>query len=111
MGRHILYARYSPEGLAGVHKDSYSSRIDINKRMVESVGGSLESLYYMQGGEFNFFIIADLPSDDVIFAMLARARATGLYERVEARRLLTAEEADRALGTEYEWTAPGEATS
>jgi len=79
--------------------------------MVESAGGSLESLYYTQGGEFNFFIIAELPNEDVIFAMLARARATGLYERVEARRLLTAEEADRAIGTEYEWTAPGEATS
>lgn len=109
MSKYVFFAKYTPEGLAAIHKDSYASRVSINEKLAASLGGTMECLYYMEGGDFNFMMIVDVPAD-VPFGIVARGQASGFYERIECRRLLSAEEADRSIGNQGDWVAPGQAS-
>ena len=67
MPKYMLSGSYSLDGIKGVLAEGGSSRVEAVKQ-VESVGGTLETMYFAFGSD-DFVIIADGP-DNVTAAAL-----------------------------------------
>ena len=55
MPRYLFYGSYTPEGCQGLMQEGGSVRIEVPKRSLANIGGSLEAFYYSNfaglGGE------------------------------------------------------------
>ena len=107
MSRYIIFGTYAAETLAAVRRDGYVSRVEVNRRLSESLGGRLECMYFMSASEWDFFAIGEL-SSEAVFAIVSGGNATGAFTRIEAREIRTAEEADEITSSGFEWVAPGD---
>ncbi len=105
MPKYLFYGSYTPEGYRGLMKEGGSERIDVSKRALESVGGSLESFYY-SNGEQDFYIIVNLPDHVISTAVTLIGNASGTF-RIRAVPLLTPEEMDEAVKYQVDFRAPG----
>jgi uncharacterized protein with GYD domain len=86
-------------------KDTASGRKQAVTNAVESLGGKVEAMYFALG-EYDAVVIARLPDVFSAAALSLNASATGLV-RVKTTVLLSAEEADKALGKELRYSPPG----
>lgn len=105
MARYLLEASYTAEGLKGLQKDKASGRQAAVAKTFASVGGKVESMYYVLG-EHDVLLIVDVPDNVAIASVALKVCATGLV-RTKTTPLLTIEEADRALKASVEYRAPG----
>lgn len=105
MPKYLFYGSYTPEGYRGLMKEGGSERIDVSKRALESVGGSLESFYY-SNGEQDFYIIVNLPDHVISTAVTLIGNASGTF-RIRAVPLLTPEEMDEVVKYQVDFRAPG----
>ncbi|MEV8632191.1 GYD domain-containing protein [Streptosporangium sp. NPDC051023] len=105
MPKYLIQASYTVDGLNGVLRDGGSARLQAVERMVESVSGRVEQMYFAFG-ENDVYIIADLPSNTASAAVGLRVSAAG-GARTKTVVLLTAEEIDEATRQEVEYRAPG----
>jgi uncharacterized protein with GYD domain len=105
MGKYLVRAAYSAEGLQGLQKDKASGRRQAVAKAVEGLGGKLESMYFALG-EHDVLLIVDMPDLVSGAALGLRVSATGLV-RSTTTALLTIEEADRALAKTVDYRAPG----
>ena len=62
MAKYLFQVSYTPEGLKGLLKEGGSSRREAAAKVMESLGGRLEGLYYAFG-DTDSFVIADLPDN------------------------------------------------
>ena len=62
MPKYLFSGSYTTEGIKGLLKEGGSARRDAVKKLIESLGGTIESLYFAFGGD-DFFIIADVPDN------------------------------------------------
>jgi uncharacterized protein with GYD domain len=83
-----------------------SVRIEVSKKALGSVGGSLESFHY-SNGEQDFYIIVNLPDHVVSTAVTLVGNASGTF-RIRAVPLLTPEEMDEAVKLKVDFRAPGD---
>ena len=60
MPKYLLKATYTADGTRGLIKEGGSKRRAAVQKLVEGVGGKLETFYYAYGPD-DAFIIADLP--------------------------------------------------
>jgi len=104
--KYLFYGSYTTEGYQGLMKEGGSSRIEVSKLALGSVGGSLESFYY-SNGEQDFYIIVNLPDHVVSTAVTLIGNASGTF-RIRAVPLLTPEEMDQAIKMKVDFRPPGQ---
>jgi uncharacterized protein with GYD domain len=105
MPKFLIEGSYSAEGLRGLAKDKASGRQAALKKAFETLGGTLEGLYYALGDE-DVYVLCESPDNVSITALSLAASASGLV-RTKTITLLTVEEMDRALAMNPGYWAPG----
>jgi uncharacterized protein with GYD domain len=105
MPKYLIEASYTAEGLRGLQKDKASGRKQAVTKVVESLEGKVEAMYFALG-EHDVVIIADLPDTASAAALSLSVSATGLV-RTKSTALLTIEETDRALTKKVNYRGPG----
>ncbi len=106
MAKFLIKATYTLEGLRGVAKDGGSSRADVVRKMVEGLGGHMETFYFAFG-EDDVFVICDLPDTKTAAAVAFTVGAAG-GANTKTVTLLTPEEVDAATRQVVDYTAPGQ---
>ena len=106
MAKYLFQGSYTVEGLRGLLRDGGTKRREATAKMVQSLGGTLETFYYAYGGD-DFFIIADMP-DRVSTATISLAvNATGAVQ-FKTIVLITPEEVDAAIQRSVTYRPPGQ---
>ena len=105
MPKYLLIGSYTEEGLKGLLKQGGSKRKEAAKQLAESVGGTLEALYFALGDN-DFYEIVDLPSNVSVSAASLVTNASGAL-KLKTIVLLTPEEVDQAVKEAVEYRAPG----
>ncbi|WP_433420935.1 GYD domain-containing protein [Microtetraspora malaysiensis] len=105
MPKYLIQASYTEAGLKGVLKGGGTARRQAVDRMVESVGGRVEQMYFAFG-ESDVYIVADLPSNAASAAVGFTTSASGGV-RTKTVVLLTAEEVDEAAKLKVQYQTPG----
>jgi len=105
MAKYLFKASLSPEGIEGVLAEGGTARRTVTKQAVESLGGALESFYYVFGDD-DVIVICDLPDNETAAAFAMETSATGRVA-VSTSVLITPEEVDRARNKKSGWRAPG----
>ena len=95
MGKYMLRANYTQAGLAGLMKEGGSGRRTALAQAVESVGGKLESFYYVFGDR-DLLMVADFPDDAAAAAVSLKVGAAGALE-VDITVLVEPETIDEAV--------------
>jgi uncharacterized protein with GYD domain len=105
MPKYLWKVAYTKTGVRGVAEEGGASRRDAVKRAVESVGGTLDAVYFAFG-EADVYVIADLPDNETALAVsLAANGSEGLV--LQTVVLMTAAEVDAAAKKEVSFRPPG----
>ena len=105
MPKYLVEVQYSLDGAKGLMAEGGSSRVAASKTLIESLGGSLETFYFVFG-EADAYIIADMPDNVSAAAAALAARASGgVVSRMVV--LLTPEEVDAATKKPGNYRPPG----
>jgi uncharacterized protein with GYD domain len=107
MPKFMIAGSYTTEGLKGLQKDKASGRRGVVQKVVESVGGKVEAMYFSLG-EHDVIVIADLPNTVAATAIALGVSASGVV-RTKTTALLTVEETDQALAKKIDYSPPGRA--
>ncbi|AWK74723.1 MULTISPECIES: GYD domain-containing protein [Rhodococcus] len=105
MPKYLWQVTYSSEGAQGLLTEGGTARREAITRMVESIGGTVESCYFALGGR-DLFVIGDVPDEVAAAALGIRTAASGAA-RSESVMLLTPEQIDDAVRREADYRAPG----
>ena len=105
MAKYLFKASLSPEGIAGVLAEGGTARRTVVKKAVESLGGTLESFYYVFGDD-DVIVICDLPDNETAAAFAMETSASGRVA-VSTSVLITPEEVDGARNKKSGWRPPG----
>ena len=95
MPHFMFQASYSGEALNALGKNP-ENRTDVIKRMVESVGGRLESVYYCFG-EYDAVCIFEAPDNSSAAALAIAVGGSGAVATSKTTPLLTPDEAREAM--------------
>jgi uncharacterized protein with GYD domain len=106
MPKYMIEATYSPDGLKGVIAKGGSSRREAIQAMADSLGGSVEALYFAFGGS-DIFIVVDMPDNVSTAAVVMTVGASGSLANARTTVLLTPEEVDAAAQKSVEYSPPG----
>ncbi len=106
MPKYLVRNTYTEEGMRGVLDEGGSSRRDAAAGLVESLGGTLESLYFVDGGA-EVVLIVDLPDKPSTVAAVATVVATGAMGTGELTPLMTPEEIDEGVKLAAAYRPPG----
>ncbi|MEK6190756.1 MAG: GYD domain-containing protein [Chloroflexota bacterium] len=105
MAKYLVIGRYTAEGAKGVLKEGGSGRRDAARQILESVGGTLESLYWGFGKD-DFYATVELPSHAAAAAASLAISASGSVN-VRSIPLMTAEDIDAATKLSPSFRRPG----
>lgn len=106
MPKYLVQCNYVGEGIKGLLKEGGSSRRVATEKLINSVGGSLESMYYAFG-ETDLFVIADMP-DNVSMAATALLVGSSGAVSVKTTVLMTPEEVDEVSKMTPIYSPPGQ---
>jgi uncharacterized protein with GYD domain len=105
MPKYLVKASYTTEGVKGVLKEGGSSRRDTVAKVIEGLGGTMESFYFAFGDD-DVYATADLP-DNVTAAAIALAVNSSGAVNVKTVVLMTPEEIDEASKRTVDYRPPG----
>ncbi len=105
MPKYLLRASYTASGAAGLLKDGGSGRVKAITALIESGGGTVESIYWVLGAD-DIIIIADAPDTASIAAVSLNVGASGAASCTTAE-LLTAGQVDDIAKRHIDYRAPG----
>jgi uncharacterized protein with GYD domain len=105
MPKYLLKANYTTQGIAGVAAKGGSARRDIVGSMIESVGGTLECFYFAWG-DVDAYVIADVPSDEVMASLALSVNQSGAAS-ISTVPLLRPEQVDAAAERLPDYSPPG----
>ncbi|MFO8035746.1 MAG: GYD domain-containing protein [Anaerolineales bacterium] len=105
MSKYLFYGSYTQEGYKGLMEEGGSSRIQAAKQALGSVGGSLEAFYF-SFGEYDFYILVDLPDNVTTTAVTLAGNVSGTFN-IKGVSLLTPEELDEAVEKSVDFRPPG----
>ena len=94
MPKYLAQVNYVGEGIKGLLKEGGSSRRAVVEKLIQSLGGTLETFYYAFG-ETDLFIIADMPDNASMAAAALTVSATGTVT-VKTTVLMGPEDLDEA---------------
>ena len=105
MPKYLLEVTYTAEGAKGVLKDGGTKRQDAARKLIKSLGGTLDALYFAFG-HADVIAIADLPdSAAAAAASLAIGASGGATSRTTV--LISVDEMDQARKKAPKYKAPG----
>jgi uncharacterized protein with GYD domain len=105
MQKFLIKATYTAEGAKGLLKEGGSKRRAAIQKLIEGLGGKLESFYYAYGDD-DAYIISDLPDAATGLAISLAVNASGAV-RLSTTPLMTPEEVDAAAKKTVNYQAPG----
>jgi len=105
MPKFLWQVTYTAEGAKGLLTDGGSARRDAIVSMVESVGGTVESVHFALGGH-DLYVIGRVPDEVAAATLELRTVASGAA-RSKPILLLTPEQVDEAVHREASYRAPG----
>ena len=95
MPKYVSFFTYTPEAWKGMIENP-QDRATHARSLAESVGGKIESFYWMSG-KFDGFLIADLPDDQSAAALAVIVKASGALKEYETHLLTSTENAPALL--------------
>ena len=105
MPKYLIRANYTASGAVGLLKDGGTARVKAITALVESGGGSVESVYWVLG-EDDIIIIAEAPDTASVAAVSLNVGASGAASCTTAE-LLTADQLDDISKRHIDYRAPG----
>jgi len=105
MAKYLFYGSYTTEGLRDLMEEGGSVRIEAVQVALRSVGGELEAFYFAFG-DYDFYIIANLPDNVSTTAVSWAGNVSGTFS-IKTVVLLTPEEVDKAVKKAVDFRAPG----
>jgi uncharacterized protein with GYD domain len=105
MAKYLFHGSYTQAGIQGVLKDGGTGRRKAVDALAQSLGGTIESMYWAFGKD-DFYVIGDLPSHAAAAALAATTGASGSVS-ISTVVLLTAEEIDASVRLHPEYRKPG----
>jgi len=105
MAKYLIKGSYNPEGARGLIKEGGSARRDMVKKLIEGLGGKLETFYYAYG-DVDVYAIVDVPQATDGLAMGLAVNASGAVN-LTSTPLITPEEIDAAAKKSVAYRAPG----
>ncbi len=105
MAKYLIQASYAADGVKGLLKEGGSSRKASVDKMVEGMGGQVESFYYAFG-ETDAFVIVDVPDAATVIAISLAVNASGAV-RTSVTPLISVEEIDAACKKTVAYQPPG----
>ena len=105
MAKYLFEARYTTEGAKGVAREGGSGRRAAIAKMVEGLGGEVETFYFAFG-DVDAYVIFDLP-DNVTAAAVALAVNQGGGATVKTVVLISPEDMDKAGKKAVDYRPPG----
>lgn len=106
MSKYLFQASYTQAGVKGLLKEGGSSRREALRETIESLGGSLEAMYYAFG-DVDLLIVVELPDESSAVALSMFIGAAGALD-VSMRVLISPETVDEAIRKNVAYRAPGE---
>jgi uncharacterized protein with GYD domain len=101
MGSYMFKVSYSPEGLKGIMSEGAEHRVAFISKLMESLGGSLESFHFAFG-ETDAYVIGQVPDDNTAAAVAMAVGASGAGSCITVKLLKPADvDAARAISTGY----------
>ena len=104
MAKFMFEASYTVEGVKGLIKEGGSSRKAEVEKLIQSVGGTLEALYFTFG-DSDIMGIIDLPDNASGVALSLIVNSSGAVS-VKTTPLITVEEVDTAVKLHPSYQAP-----
>lgn len=105
MPKYLIRGNYVGDGIAGLLKEGGSGRRAAVEKLVGSMGGSLECIYYAFG-ETDVYAIVDMPDNASVTALALVVGSSGAVN-IETTVLITPEEVDEAAKKTPEYRPPG----
>ena len=105
MPKYLIEASYAPEGAQGILKEGGSRRRDTIAKLVQDLGGTMESFYF-GFGEHDAYVTVELP-DNVSAATIALQVNSSGAVQAKTIVLLTPEEVDEATKKTVKYRPPG----
>jgi uncharacterized protein with GYD domain len=106
MPKYLYQGSYTQAGAQGLLKDGGTSRKDAVIKMVEAMGGTLETFYFAFGGA-DICAIADLPDDATAAALSIAVGAAGTIN-ITTTVLVDPEDIDAAAKKTVNYRPPGQ---
>ena len=106
MPKYLVHGNYIGEGIKGLLKEGGSGRRAAIEKLVSSLDGSLESVYYAFG-DTDIYLILDMPDNASMAALALVAGASGAVT-VKTTVLMTPEEVDEAAKKTPDYRPPGQ---
>ena len=106
MPKYLAHCNYATDGIKGLLKDGGTKRRAVVEKMIQSLGGKLESYYYAFG-DTDLYVIADMPEHASMVAISLMVGATGTVV-VKTTVLLSPEELDEAAKKSPTYSPPGQ---
>jgi uncharacterized protein with GYD domain len=101
-----ISGKYTAAAHAAVRQAGYASREAAGRKMVEELGGTLLSWYWVSSPERDFVAVCDVPSSDALFAMGSIGDSSGAFVRAFGVELRTSEQAQAAIAPQTSWRPP-----
>jgi uncharacterized protein with GYD domain len=105
MSKYLIRANYVGAGIKGLMSEGGSKRRDAAKAAVESVGGTLDCMYYAFG-DTDVYAICDLPDQASATAVSLLINSSGAVT-LNLVPLMTPEDVDAAVAKAPKYRAPG----
>jgi uncharacterized protein with GYD domain len=105
MPKYMFRASYTAKGAEGLLKEGGTKRTDALNKLVGSVGGKVESMYWAFGAD-DVYLTADLPDASAAAAVSLSVGAGG-GASVTTSELLTAQQVDEVVRRKTDYRPPG----
>ena len=105
MAKYLLRGNYKGDGIKGLMNEGGSKRREAASAAVESVGGTIDCMYYAFG-ETDVYAICDLPDVASATAISLMINATGALT-INLTPLMTVEDVDAAMTKSPSYRPPG----
>jgi uncharacterized protein with GYD domain len=106
MTKYFFQANYVGDGMKGLMQEGGSKRRDAIVQALESVGGSLECIYYAFG-ETDVLGVFDIPDQSSAVALSLMINSSGAVD-LRLTPLMTPEDIDGAVSKTPSYRAPGQ---
>jgi uncharacterized protein with GYD domain len=102
----MIQASYVGEGLKGLIKEGGTKRRETVAKVIEGMGGTLESFYYAFG-DYDVVGVAEMPDNVSSVAFSLMVNASGVIN-AKTTVLLTPEDLDQATKKTIDYRPPGQ---
>ena len=106
MTKYFFQANYVGDGIRGLMQEGGSKRRDAVVKALESVGGSLECIYYAFG-ETDVLGVLDIPDQSSAVALSLMINSSGAVD-LRLTPLMSPEDIDAAASKTPSYRAPGQ---